>query len=131
MHITLEADYAIRIVDLLAHQEERADAKKISEGTEVTLRFALKILHKLVAGGIVKSYKGAKGGYILAKSAEQITLREVIEAVEGPYQLSRCLKEGNTCSRNTAGCSCRFQPAFDDISSIVRAKLEAITFKKI
>ena len=51
MHITLESDYAIRIVVFLAQQGKRADAKLISENTEVSLRFALKILRKLVSGG--------------------------------------------------------------------------------
>ncbi|MGN0674985.1 MAG: Rrf2 family transcriptional regulator, partial [Oscillospiraceae bacterium] len=55
MHITLEADYAIRIVHCLAKSKKRLDAKTIAEQTTVTLRFALKILRKLVASGIVKS----------------------------------------------------------------------------
>ena len=52
MHITLEADYAIRIVQVLAQNQRRLDAKTISEMTGVTLRFSLKILRKLVAAGI-------------------------------------------------------------------------------
>ena len=54
MHITLETDYAIRIILYLAKSEQRADAKKIAEETDVTLRFALKILRKLVASELVK-----------------------------------------------------------------------------
>ena len=61
MHITLESDYAVRIVYCLARQGGRMDAKKIAEETGVTLRFSLKILRKLVAGGLVSSYKGTKG----------------------------------------------------------------------
>ena len=63
MHMTLEADYAVRIVEFLAVNPGRADAKTISERTSVTLRFTLKILRTLVSDGIVRSYKGAKGGY--------------------------------------------------------------------
>ncbi len=55
MHMTLEADYAVRIVDKLASSNEKIDARTISEQTQVPQRFALKILRKLVAGGIVKS----------------------------------------------------------------------------
>ena len=65
MHITLETDYAIRIVDALGRESLKGgngiksciDAGTISESTDVPLRFALKILRKLVSGGIVKSYK--------------------------------------------------------------------------
>ena len=66
MHITLESDYAVRIVYCLAQNGGRMEAAAIAEQTGVTLRFSLKILRKLVAGGLVKSYKGAGGGYELA-----------------------------------------------------------------
>ena len=58
MILNLETDYAIRIVHYLAEVGERRDAGKIAEKTGVTLRFSLKILRKLVAAGIIRSYKG-------------------------------------------------------------------------
>ncbi|HAN44287.1 MAG TPA: Rrf2 family transcriptional regulator, partial [Ruminococcaceae bacterium] len=87
MNITLETDYAIRIVYCVAKQNKRVDAKTIAESSGVTLRFSLKILRKLVASGIIKSYKGTKGGYELAKDPGQISLKDVIETIEGPYML--------------------------------------------
>ena len=60
VHITLEADYAVRIVQVLAQSNKRLDAKTISEMTGVTLRFSLKILRKLVAAGIIRSFKGTQ-----------------------------------------------------------------------
>ena len=60
MHMTLEADYAVRIVEFLAVNPGRADAKTISERTSVTLRFTLKILRTLVSDGIVRSYKAQR-----------------------------------------------------------------------
>ena len=98
MYITLETDYAIRIVDCLVHSDHRMDAQSISEATYVSLRLSLKILRKLVTAGIVQSFKGAKGGYILAREPIDITLRDVIEAVEGPYRFSRCLAEDYECA---------------------------------
>ena len=56
MFITLEADYAVRIVSVLCREKDKMDAKTISNDACVTLRFALKILRKLVAADIVKSY---------------------------------------------------------------------------
>ena len=126
MHMTLEADYAVRIVEILAVSNKKIDARCISEQTHVPLRFALKILRKLVTDGIVKSYKGAHGGYMLAKAADQITLREVIESVEGPYMLSRC-QQDEYCCNNT---SCRFHKIYSEISEIVRNKLESYTFSQ-
>ena len=79
MHMTLETDYAVRIVSCLVTAGRRMDAKSIAEETSVTLRFSLKILRKLVAGGIIKSYKGTQGGYELAREPKEISLNDVIE----------------------------------------------------
>ncbi|MBP1561283.1 MAG: Rrf2 family transcriptional regulator [Oscillospiraceae bacterium] len=127
MHITLEADYAVRIVGCLAHSKCRLDAKTIAAQTSVTLRFALKILRKLVANGIVKSFKGTQGGYELAKEPKEISLKDVIETVEGKYHLSRCLSDEYGCNRGMSG-HCQYQRVFDTISADVEKKLEAYTF---
>ena len=58
MRITLESDYALRIVSALARRNEIVDAKALSDEVSVTQRFTLKILHKLVNGELIKSYKG-------------------------------------------------------------------------
>ena len=135
MHMTLEADYAVRIVEFLAMHAERVDAKTIAEKTNVTLRFTLKILRTLVADGIVCSYKGAKGGYRLAQPPQEITLRRVIEAVEGPYMLSRCQGESYSCHRT----DCRLHSIYSEISKLCllytspspRDRLDSYTFDSI
>ena len=131
MHITLEADYAVRIVNCLAQNNIRMDAKTLSANTGVTLRFSLKILRKLVAEGIVRSYKGTQGGYELAKAPEEITLGEVIEIVEGPITISRCVgAEDFHCTRVDDRAECRFSRAYADIARMVREKLYAVNFKQ-
>lgn len=129
MHITLESDYAVRIVHCLASSSGRMDAKKISGETGVTLRFSLKILRKLVTGGLVRSYKGTKGGYELARPAGEISLCDVIETVEGPFALSRCVGEQNfSCSRDGGGPECRFRQVYAEISEEVRKRLDNVRF---
>lgn len=127
MHITLEADYAVRIVEQLAVNNKRMDAKLISEKAKVPTRFCLKILRKLVSKGIVKSYRGTNGGYILSKEPSQITLGSVIEAVEGKYFISRCLSGEYECDQ----VCCKFHKIYDEISSLVRDKLNSFTFDEI
>lgn len=132
MHITLESDYAIRIVLYLSQIQKRAEAKSISDQTEVTLRFALKILRKLVAAGIVKSFKGTQGGYELNKAPSEITLAEVIETVEGTYYLSRCLDPQLGCNRDSKPSPyCKVQREFARISEYVRTELQNVTFDKL
>lgn len=125
MHITLEADYAVRIVVFLAREKKREDANKIAEHTGVSLRFSLKILRNLVACGIAKSFKGTQGGYELNKSPEEITLRELLEAVEGKYVFSRCLS-GTDCS-NPDNSACKVQHVFGEVTQTVRNMLEKVT----
>lgn len=127
MHITLEADYAVRIVEQLARSPERQDAKTISAKTGVPLRFCLKILRTLVSQKIARSYKGAHGGYLLAKAPEEITLRSVIEAIEGPYQFCRCVGGEFFCTRGD-DCACPFHDVYKEITGLVREKLEQVTF---
>ena len=105
----------------------RADAKAISEKAYVSLRFALKILRKLVSADLVESFKGTQGGYILKKDPKDINLRQVIEAIEGTYYFSRCLSPDGICNRGMSGICC-YQRAFGEISDLVRDRLEQYTF---
>ena len=131
MRITLESDYALRIVTALATHKERLDAKSLADETSVTPRFALKILHKLVQGGIVRSYKGTKGGYTLSKDAASITLKEVIELIDGPIMIARCIESGEACALNHDKSACAYHHIFDTLSIEVAKKLNAITIEDV
>lgn len=130
MYITLETDYSIRIVWYLATKGERADARSIAEETKVTLRFALKILRKLVGAGIAKSFKGIKGGYELAKEPEEISLYDIIFLMEGHCYLNRCLDKTIGCNRDATGF-CKVHVAFDRISGILQEELRAVTMDQL
>lgn len=129
MNMTLEADYAVRIVGCLCEAGKRLDANTISERTCVSLRFALKILRKLVAAGIVVSFKGTQGGYELAKAPSEISMKDVVEAIDGKYAISKCLTDNYECSRGMSG-KCSYQKVFIEISKMVNDKLEEYTFDK-
>lgn len=128
MYITLETDYAIRIVRFLINEGKRVDAQKISNKTDVTLRFSLKILRKLVVANIVRSYKGINGGYEFARdSASDVSLYDVIEAVEGNCLLSRCLDSSIGCKRKMENV-CKVRKAFSRVSKEMKKQLQEITF---
>lgn len=129
MNMTLETDYAVRIVGCLCEEGKRLDANTISERTVVSLRFALKILRKLVAAGIVVSFKGTQGGYELAKKPSEISLKDVVEAIDGRYAISKCLTDSYECSRGMSG-KCGYQKVFVEISRMVNEKLSEYTFDK-
>lgn len=139
MHITLETDYAIRIVDTLAKEAAKEknsfkgciDAGTIAERTDIPLRFALKILRKLVCGGIVKSYKGVYGGYRLIAKAEELSMYDVIELVEGEYRFSRCLSEDYSCNCGSDGLPCNYRSVFAKVTDMVKDYLKQQTFDKL
>jgi Rrf2 family protein len=131
MRITLESDYALRIITALAEQAGVVDAKTLSEKTSVTQRFTLKILHKLVGDGLVSSYKGVNGGYLLKETPDAITLKRVIELIDGPIVIARCLDNDELCSLNPDKSSCIFHHIFNTISIDVAKKLSKITIEDI
>ena len=131
MRITQESDYALRILTALAQREEVVDANSLAEETSVTLRFTLKILNKLAKNGFVSSFKGVKGGYKLKLSTDQITLKSVIELIDGPIVMVRCLESSEVCSLNHDKTLCTYHHIFNTISSEVATKLEGITISDV
>ena len=86
MRISAKADYAVRAtVELAAASDERPiKAERIATAQEIPLNFLENILGELRHAGVVRSHRGAEGGFRLAKPADQITIADVIRAVEGP-----------------------------------------------
>ena len=131
MRITLESDYALRILTAMAGYEGVTDAKTISNDTSVTIRFTLKILHKLACGDLVQSYKGVNGGYKLKTPPENITLKQVIELIDGPIAIARCLETEEGCSLNCDKSACDYHHIFDIISIDLANKLNKITIDDV
>lgn len=132
MRISREADYAIRIIMYLSSLEEggKTGAKAISESMHIPERFNLKILRKLTVEGLTCSFRGVYGGYALAKLASEITLKDVIECIDGPISLNRCLYDPDFCSRQAVG-TCAVHGYFEDINYTVKNYLDSITFQNI
>ena len=131
MRITQESDYALRIVTAIAENDGVIDAGSLADKTLVTQRFTLKILHKLVVGGIILSYKGAKGGYKLAREAEKISLKNVIELIDGPIAIARCVDSDESCSLNCDKTACIYHHIFDTISLDLAKKLDKISIDDV
>ncbi len=111
MRITQETDYAFRIVSYLARNEGKVvGAPQIAESEGVTKRFTLRILRKLNLAGITDAKRGSKGGYYLKKPKEDITLYDILKAVDGPIVINRCLQEDSYCNKNKTNevGSCKF-----------------------
>jgi Rrf2 family transcriptional regulator, iron-sulfur cluster assembly transcription factor len=101
MKLTRGGEYAIRGVLYLALQEEGKVSmlSAIAKAQDVPPRFLAKIFQALAKGGVVKSHRGAKGGFSLARPAAEVTVKDVVEAVEGPVYLNVCLAAPGECER--------------------------------
>lgn len=99
MLLTRAGDYALRGMLNLASlpKDEDAYVAKIAEETSVPSSFLAKIFQNLSKAGLVRSQRGAKGGFVLARTPEEISMLDIIESIEGPMNLNRCLEEEHTC----------------------------------
>lgn len=132
MRITQEADYALRITYLLARDGRVLDAGTISSAVGVTERFTVKILRKLVGGGIVSSKKGSKGGYELAVTPREVSMRRIVELIDGPLEISRCLDSAYECTHTgEMKNKCTFHLIFAKINKSIADKLDAVTLDTV
>lgn len=116
MRITQEADYAIRICTVLDSHGGKVGASEISHMSCITQKIALKVMRKLCCADILRSYKGACGGYELSRSGEDIMIIDIIEAIDGKVRISRCLECDHECKKNPCKGSCKMHMAFSAIN---------------
>jgi FeS assembly SUF system regulator len=120
------ADYGIVIMTHMARAPERQQtAPEIAAQTHLPLPMASKILKGLVHAGLLVSYRGAKGGYGLGRSARDISVADVIVALEGPIALTACIEQGPGECDLEALCPARAN--WRRINDAIRAALEGIT----
>ena len=99
MQITRQADYAVRTVLHLAKMgdKEPAATRTIAEEQNIPPSFLAKIISQLSIAGLLHTSRGARGGVTLARDPKDITLLEVVEAIDGPIQLNVCVGGDGAC----------------------------------
>ncbi len=96
MNVGRRVDYAVRALSFLAGQLEGrvVSRAEIERSQDIPSFYLSKIMKDLVAGGLVDSHIGSKGGFTLSKSAKDISIKDVYETVERPLVLMECLQKG-------------------------------------
>jgi Rrf2 family protein len=99
MQITRQADYAVRAVLYLANMKngDRAPTSQIARSQKIPPSFLAKIVSQLSVAGVVQTSRGARGGVSLARPSADISLLEVVEAIDGPITLNECVKDPKAC----------------------------------
>lgn len=100
MQITRQADYAVRAVMYLSKigPDNRAATSQIAQEQQIPPSFLAKIVSQLSVAGLLQTSRGARGGVSLARSPAQISLLEVVEAIDGPILLNECVAGNGTCT---------------------------------
>ena len=127
MQLTRSVGYGLQGILYLAAQgkDEPAFVREISRATAIPETFLAKIFQRLASKGLVRSRRGFRGGFLLARPAGRITLREIVEALEGPIELDRCLDPLRDRGRSRA------RRIFDQVQRRVALVLEQTTLADI
>lgn len=130
MQITRQADYAVRAVLYLARLGPggRASTAQIAREQKIPLTFLAKIVSQLSSAGVVRATRGAHGGVALARGADEISLLDIIEAIDGPVMLSECTLNPDTC---TLSDDCVVRVVWCETRSDLVARLANTKFAKL
>jgi FeS assembly SUF system regulator len=125
------ADYAVVLMTAAARRPvgERLSATELSADTGVPLPTAQKLMGQLAACGLLSSARGASGGFALAKAASEISLADIVEAVEGPIVLTMCSDSNN--HECILDAHCRVKPHIGIVGNAVRGALGSVTLTEL
>jgi len=128
MLFTKASDYAVRILCYLANTDEPVcRTHSIADGTGIPESFLAKILGQLSRAGFVRSHRGAHGGFQIARSGREITMLDVVEAVDGPVAVNLC-RGREPCEYQS---QCPIESAWNEAESALRASLRAHTIDEL
>jgi len=131
MRLTSLADYAVVMLTAAArHQDEGwLSASAMAEETGVPLATAQRLSGRLAAAGLLRSTRGSEGGFALARAAAEISLADIIEAVEGPIAMTACVEAGkHDCGVEQ---TCRVKPHWNAVNSAMRGALAGVTLESL
>jgi FeS assembly SUF system regulator len=131
MRLSHLADYAVVLMTAAARRPagSRLSATELSSETGVPLPTAQKLMGQLAGCGLLSSMRGVGGGFTLAKAAQDISLADIVEAVEGPIALTMCSDSAN--HECILDAHCRVKPHMGVVGNAVRGALGAVTLTEL
>ncbi|WP_286685076.1 MULTISPECIES: RrF2 family transcriptional regulator [Collinsella] len=129
MDISRKTDYALRMLAMLAEDRDSLlSVRTAAEKVDVPYSFARSIQHGLVLAGIVESLRGVHGGMRLKVDPAQITIRQVVEAIQGPLVMNECTAPTADCAR-MGGCC--YHPLWVGTQALVHDYLDSVTLDDV
>ena len=101
LRLSKKADYALIAMKHLAQKRDAASssAREIAEQYDIPIELMAKVLQRLVRTGLLTSQQGTRGGYALSRPSVTITVADVIQAIDGPFTVTSCSTEDNSCDQ--------------------------------
>lgn len=133
MKFQITTDYAIRIIIYMAQQGNQVStAREASKQLGITYSYFNKVVTKIRKAGFLESLQGPEGGYRLTKNAENITLYDIVEAMEGGICINRCLEDGDFCSRYGLNHQvCEVHKIFESLQSQIIDTLKSVKINNL
>lgn len=130
MKLSTRTRYAVRaIIELAQNDSNRPlQLKIIAQRQEISVKYLEQLMAVLRSAGFVRSIRGSKGGYVLAKAPNQIKLNEVLHRLEGTVATVECVENEDYCSRS-ADCASRY--LWVQVEQAIEKVLEAITLQDL
>jgi len=130
MQITHQADYAIRTMVYLASQDpnQRIATSQIAKDYQIPPSFLTKIVSQLSIAGLIHTSRGARGGVTLARSPDEISLLDVLEAIDGPVLMNECVSD--TCYCPFKG-TCNIHRFWCDMKQEVTERMRGATLAQL
>ncbi len=130
MQITRQADYALRAILFLSLQlpNQKSATSEIAEKQNIPPSFLAKIISQLSIAGLIHTTRGAKGGVTLAKAPCEISMLDVIEAIDGPIALNECMISSIGC---TFDDTCPVHKVWCELQKTVTDTLKEKTFDQL
>ena len=131
MILTTKARYAVMAVIEIASNKNGAPVSllTISQSQEISLSYLEQIFAHLKKAGIVESIKGAKGGYILGKKNQEITVAQIIKAIGEPIKMTRCNVENKGCMKSAV--KCKTHHLWQGLENKIYDYLDSISLNKL
>lgn len=132
MRLNRATDYGFRMVLYMSILPEgtRITGAELAKALNIPDRFLLKIMRNLTRDGLVKSFRGVDGGFSLAKKPKDITILNVVEAIEGNEHLQKCLYDMESCSRGCNGV-CAVRESLSNINEVLIKEMDSVDFEKL
>lgn len=130
MEISRKTDYALRMLSALVQNGEGSpvvSVREVAEENRIPYSFARSIQHDLAQAGIVESLRGARGGMRLAVDPKKVTLRELVEAVQGPIIISGCDFSGEDGGVCPFLPQCQFNPVWCNAERMLRDYFSSVS----